>query len=119
MRRTVLLVDDEPDILLVARLLLEDAGYQVISAADGKEALELVEAEDPDVMFLDLAMPGTDGWGVLSELRRRGKQLPVIVLSAHASPATMERTVELGARGYVQKPFRRADLTRALDAVLA
>src|SRR5437867_8186727 len=98
MSHTVLLVDDEPDIVLVARVLLEQAGYRVIEASGGKEALELLETQEPDVMFLDLGMPGTDGWGVLEELRRRDMQLPVIVLSANAHPSTLERTRKPGAR---------------------
>ncbi len=74
MSRTVLVVDDEPDILLAARLMLEAVGCIVIEAASGEAALELVEAEEPDVevMFLDLRMPGLDGWGVLKELRAKG-----------------------------------------------
>jgi CheY-like chemotaxis protein len=118
--RTVLVVDDEPDILLATKLLLQDAGYRVIGARGGEEALQLVDAEQPDAMFLDLRMPGLDGWDVLEELRARSaiQSLAVIVLSAHADPRAIERSVELGARGYVRKPFRGADLTRALDEVL-
>jgi CheY-like chemotaxis protein len=117
--RTVLLVEDEPDVLLVARLMLEEAGYAVI-ARGGEEAIELAEKAKVDAVFLDLRMPGMDGWGVLKELRARGTipRLPVIVLSAHADPSAIERSFELGAKGYVKKPFRATDLTRALEAVL-
>ncbi|HEX8855304.1 MAG TPA: response regulator [Thermoleophilaceae bacterium] len=120
MRQTVLLVDDEPDILLAARLLLEDAGYAVIEASGGQDALDLMGKTKLDAVFLDLRMPGVDGWDVLEELRGRSTvtRLPVIVLSAHADPSAVERSVALGARGYVRKPFRAADLTRALRTVL-
>jgi CheY-like chemotaxis protein len=119
--RTVLLVEDEPDVLLVARLMLEEAGYAVIEARGGEEAIELAEKAKVEAVFLDLRMPGMDGWGVLEELRARGiiSRLPVIVLSAHADPSAIERSFELGAKGYVKKPFRATDLTRALEAVRA
>jgi CheY-like chemotaxis protein len=119
--RTVLLVEDEPDVLLVARLMLEEAGYAVLEARGGEEAVELAEKAKVEAVFLDLRMPGMDGWGVLEELRARGiiSRLPVIVLSAHADPSAIERSYELGAKGYVKKPFRAIDLTRALDAVWA
>jgi CheY-like chemotaxis protein len=121
MSRKVLVVDDEPDILLATRLLLQSAGYSVVEAKTGEEALTLMKEVEPDAVFLDLRMPGMDGWDVLEELGARGylERVPVIVLSAHGSPDRVERSVELGARAYVRKPFRKDDLTRALDAVLA
>jgi CheY-like chemotaxis protein len=120
MRRTVLLVEDEPDVLFAARLMLEDAGYAVIEATGGEEAVELVEKTSVDAVVLDIRMPGIDGWGVLKKLHAEGSisPLPVIVLSAHADPSAVERSAELGARGYVRKPFRATDLTGALEAVL-
>jgi CheY-like chemotaxis protein len=120
MSARVLVVDDEPDVLLAARLLLQSAGYSVLEAKSGEEALTLVEQTKPDAMVLDLRMPGMDGITVLKELGARGhlERLPVIVLSAHGSPDRVERAVELGAKAYVTKPFRKEDLTRALDAVL-
>lgn len=117
----VLVVEDEPDVLLGARLLLQDAGYSVLEARTGEQALAVVEEVEPDAVFLDLRMPGMDGLVVLQELGARGyvDRIPVIVLSAHGSPERVERSVELGARAYVRKPFRKDDLIHALDAVLA
>lgn len=120
MSRTVLVVDDEPDILLAARLILEGAGCEVIEAGCGEEALALVQNENTGVeaVLLDLRMPGLDGWGVLKELRAKGiSGLPVIVLSANCDPLAVGRSVELGAAGYLSKPFWAADLSRALEAV--
>lgn len=120
MSRTVLVVDDEPDILLAARLMLEAVGCIVIEAASGEAALELVEAEEPDVevVLLDLRMPGLDGWGVLKELRAKGiSHIPVIVFSAYSDPFAVEQSVELGAAGYLSKPFQASDLTCVLEAV--
>jgi CheY-like chemotaxis protein len=119
MSRSVLVVDDEPDILLAARLMLEGVGCRVIEAGSGEEALELIETESTDLeaIFLDLRMPGLGGWGVLQELRAKGiSRLPVIVLSAYCDPVAVGQSAELGAAGYVSKPFRAADLTRALEA---
>lgn len=120
MSRTVLVVDDEPDILLAARLMLETAGCRVIEAGSAEEALELAETGSADVeaVFLDLRMPGLDGWAVLEELR--GKEiarLPVIVLSAYCDPIAIEQSAQLGAAGYLSKPFRTADLIHALESV--
>lgn len=120
MSATVLVVDDEPDILLATRLLLQGAGYEVLEAKSGEEAVAVVAAERPDAVLLDLRMPGMDGWDVLARLRRDGllESLPVIVLSAHGSKASVERSAELGAAGYVRKPFELADLRTALDRAL-
>ena len=118
--RTVLVVEDEPDVRLAARLLLEGAGYAVIEARGGEEALERVGKTRVDAVFLDLRLPGIDGWSVLEALRApTGSSLPpVIILSAQTDPSAVARGVELGARGYITKPFRAADLTQALEAVL-
>src|SRR5438309_1338347 len=110
MIRTVLLVEDEPDVLLATRLILERAGYAVIEATGGREALEQVAKTKVDAVFLDLRMPGIDGWSVLEELQTtcRSSRLPVIIVSAHADPSAVRRGIELGAMGYVKKPFRAA-----------
>src|SRR4051812_44524311 len=120
MMRTVLLVEDEPDLLLATRLILEDAGYAVIEASGGATALELVKNRKVDAVFLDLRMPGFDGWTVLEDLQADShtSHLPVIVVSAQADPSAVKRSVELGAAGYVRKPFRAADLTQALEDAL-
>ncbi len=120
MSRTILVVDDEPDILLAARLMLEAAGYTVIEAGDSEEALELADAEKAGVeaIFLDLRMPGLDGWAMLKALRAKGmSHVPVIVLSAYCDPGAMEQSAELGARGYLSKPFQAADLTQVLEGI--
>jgi CheY-like chemotaxis protein len=116
----VLVVDDEPDVLLATRLLLQNAGHTVLVARSGEEALHVIEEAEPDAVFLDLRMPGMDGMAVLKELAARSRldRTPVIVLSAHGSPDRVEQTVEVGARAYVTKPFKKEDLIRALDSVL-
>lgn len=118
--RTVLLVEDEPDVRLATRLLLEGAGYAVVEASGAEEALDQVENTTVDAVFLDLRLPGVDGWGVLEKLKARsgGSLPPVIIVSAQADPSVAARSAELGAVGYVTKPFRAVDLTQALENVL-
>ncbi|MGI8702916.1 MAG: response regulator, partial [Candidatus Limnocylindrales bacterium] len=81
--KTVLVVDDEPNIVELVRLYLEKDGFAVVSARSGGEALELHERHDPDLVVLDVMLPGLDGWEVTRELRRRG-DTPILMLTARA-----------------------------------
>ena len=101
----ILVVDDEPDILLLHRLNLEAAGHEVLLAADGMKALERIDADQPDCVVLDVMMPVLDGWGVLEALQGRVGAPPVLVVSAKSSPADVEHAMSIGARGYLAKPF--------------
>lgn len=111
----ILVVDDEPDIRMVARIALRDH-YEVVEAGTGEEALSLIQEETPDLVFLDLRMPGMDGWAVLERLREEGKlaEVPVIVVSAHGTPGTSEKALSMGCRGYLTKPFGPRDLLEAI-----
>jgi CheY-like chemotaxis protein len=116
----ILVVDDEQDIRLVTRVLLELEGHQVLDAADGEAALELLRsAPSIGVVFLDLRMPGMSGWDVLAELRRSGRleKLRVIVFTAHMEPRELQRAIHEGAHGYLTKPFTEDQLYAALAAV--
>jgi len=110
----ILVVDDEPDILLLHRLNLEAAGHQVLLAADGIRALERVDNEHPDVVVLDVMMPVLDGWGVLDSLRERATAPPVLVVSAKSSWDDIVRAVEGGAADYLAKPFQTEELIAAV-----
>lgn len=108
MMKTVLVVDDEPDIVEIMRLTLEHAGYRVATAANGAQALEVVTREKPDVMLLDVGMPEVDGWQVLDRLKSGGTDLsdvPVVMVTAWASEADRLRGGIEGAVHYVAKPF--------------
>ncbi len=106
---SVLVVDDEPDVRLVARVVLEQAGYEVEEADSGESALaRLEQGFVPDVMILDLRMPGIDGWEVLGRVRTHGgplAELPIVVCTAHlSSPA--EAPVPFGEHDtFLPKPF--------------
>jgi DNA-binding response OmpR family regulator len=114
----VLIVDDEPDILLMLRLTLEAEGFETGLAADGESALERLRGERFDLMLLDVMMPVMDGWGVLERLSDVPDAPAVIVVSAKTAPQDVSRALELGAAEYVTKPFAVTDLTRLIGEVL-
>ena len=106
----VLIVDDEPDVLLLLRVNLEAAGYQTVLAADGETALLKIDETAPDVVLLDIMMPVMDGWGVLRALSERDDAPRVVVVSAKSSDRDIVRALTSGAFDYVTKPFDPDDL---------
>jgi type II secretory ATPase GspE/PulE/Tfp pilus assembly ATPase PilB-like protein/CheY-like chemotaxis protein len=116
----VLLVDDEDQLRRVMKDLLEREGYRVAEARDGVEALDEVDRFAPDIIVLDLNLPGMDGYTVLSQLRSRPatQQVPVIVLTAKGDEDNEVRVFELGADDFLTKPFRARALSARLEAVL-
>jgi len=112
----VLIVEDDPDLLVVLRVNLTAIGVQPILAGDGRTAISRIEAERPDAVVLDVMLPGIDGWSVLEDLHAMGDPVPIVVCSAKKDIQDMERARELGASGYVVKPF---DIDRLIDAVMA
>jgi type II secretory ATPase GspE/PulE/Tfp pilus assembly ATPase PilB-like protein/ActR/RegA family two-component response regulator len=118
--RRVLLVDDEDQLRRVMRDLLERDGYVVVEAGDGVEALDQVDRHAPDIIVLDLNLPGLDGFGVLSHLRSRRatQEIPVVVLTARGDEENEIRVFEFGADDFLSKPFRARALSARLEAVL-
>jgi len=116
----VLLVDDEDSLRKVMRDLLERDGYNVSEARDGVQALDQIDRVGPDIIVLDLNLPGLDGYGVLSHLRSRPAtaSIPVIVLTAKGDEDNEVRVFELGADDFLTKPFRARALSARLEAVL-
>ena len=108
----ILVVDDEPDILLLMRINLEGEGHDVFLAADGEMALQRIAEHQPELVLCDVMMPVLDGWGVLSAPETPASS--VIMVSAKADPRDARRALELGAIDYFVKPF---DLDQLLDAV--
>ncbi len=115
--RTVLVVDDEPEIVRLVRDYLERAGFAVVVAASGEAALRAVHRERPDIVVLDLGLPGLDGLDVARELRRT-TSLPIIMLTARTEEADRVAGLELGADDYVSKPFSPRELVARVRAVL-
>ncbi len=115
--RLVLVVDDEPRIVNFVRMNLELEGCRVIAANNGREALERVRDNLPDILLLDIMMPGMDGFEVLRRLRQFST-VPVIVLTAKAESDDRIRGLELGADDYIGKPFDHRELVSRIRAVL-
>lgn len=120
MSRTILVVDDEPGIVKIARDYLERAGFQVISAGDGSTALRLARQEHPALMVLDLMLPGMDGLDVTRALRQDPltARLPIIMLTARVEETDRLIGLELGADDYITKPFSPRELVARVRAVL-
>lgn len=113
----VLVVDDETQIRRAVRAALEHAGYTVFAAATGDEGLDLAALHPPDLVILDLAMPGTDGFGVCEELRKWSK-VPIVVLSVRDDEEDKIRALDLGADDYLTKPFGVGELLARMRAVM-
>jgi DNA-binding response OmpR family regulator len=114
----ILVVDDEPAIVIVVRERLEREGFQVRAAASGEEALAHLEAEPADLVVLDVMLPGIDGFEVLRQLRGAGDRVPVIVLTARDEDVDKIVGLELGADDYLVKPFNPRELSARIRALL-
>jgi len=120
MTKSVLVVDDEPNIVLSLEFLMKKAGYEVRIARDGNEALEAVVEKTPDLILLDLMIPGRDGYDVCQTLRRSEEWagIPIIMLTAKGREVEKEKGMALGANDYVTKPFSTSELTKRVKELL-
>jgi DNA-binding response OmpR family regulator len=114
-KQRVLLIDDEDRIVNFLALKLKVSGYDVVCSGDGEKGLEMAKTTDPDIMLLDVIMPGIDGLEVLRRLRKFSK-MPVIVLSA--KERIYEEVMALGANAFISKPFNPDDLVAKIKAIL-
>jgi len=114
---TILVVDDEPKIVQLARDYLEHAGFSVVTAGDGASALHAVRARNPDLVVLDLGLPVVDGLEVMRSIRAAGST-PIVVLTARDTELDKLLGLELGADDYVTKPFSPRELVARVRAVL-
>ena len=114
---TVLVVDDEPRIVQLVRDYLEHGGFTVLTAADGPSALRMARTGRPDLVILDLGLPGLDGLDVARSLRREG-EVPIIMLTARTEESDKLVGLELGADDYLTKPFSPKELVARVRAVL-
>jgi DNA-binding response OmpR family regulator len=113
----VLVVDDEEDVRTLVRTLLQNAGYAVAEAADGRAGLRSLHALPPDLVVLDVSMPGLDGWATLERIRDL-TDVPVLMLSARDSELDKVRALQAGADDYVTKPFGLQELLARVDVLL-
>jgi DNA-binding response OmpR family regulator len=119
--RRILVVDDERSMRMLCRVNLNVSGMEVLEADDGKAGLELARREHPDLILLDVMMPGLDGWGVARELAsdESTKEIPVIFLTARAEAADRRLGEQLGGVGYLVKPFDPVGIGEFVEDVLA
>ena len=121
----ILVVDDDAAVQMTVRLLLERAGHSVVTADDGRKGLALCQTGDFDLLFLDIFMPGMDGFETMRMVRQQRPQIPIIVISgrpisseADTAPDFLTMATKLGAISSLQKPFRPADLLAAVAGCL-
>lgn len=114
---TILVIDDDPDLLTLLSMILRKEGYQVEVAENGESGLEMAAQLQPDLILLDVMMPGVDGWETCRELRKTSSA-PIIYLTAKREESDIVRGLQLGADDFIPKPFRRHELTARIEAVL-
>ena len=109
---SVLIAEDEPHILTLVKFKLRDAGFTVLTAEDGKKALEIARSDRPDIILLDVMMPFLNGYEVLERLKQdeRLKDIPVIMLTAKSFQHEVDEAISKGATDYIIKPFSPGDL---------
>ncbi len=105
--KTILLIEDEPDINLIVSATLKANGYNIISVLNGEEGIKMASLENPDLILLDVSMPGMDGYETLQELKQKEdtKNIPTVFFSAHIQISEIQKGLKLGAKGYIKKPF--------------
>jgi DNA-binding response OmpR family regulator len=113
----ILAVEDEPDIVTALRLLFERAGYEFVSASDGRSGLRKVHELRPDLVLLDVGLPAMDGWAVLERVRDIA-DVPILMLSARGMEADKVRGLRIGADDYLTKPFTNNELVARVEALL-
>jgi DNA-binding response OmpR family regulator len=113
----ILVVDDEPDVVMLCRVNLEHAGHEVAEAGDGRAALAVADSWRPDLIVLDVMLPGMDGFAVLAALRETDatRDTPVVLLTAKTLAEDRVRGWNAGANGYLTKPFSPLDLTSTIE----
>ena len=113
----IMVVDDDPEMLRMLERTLELEGYSVAKAVDGSLALALLDGCKPDLVILDIMMPGLDGYQVLDSIRQRS-DVPVVMLTAKCEVTALDKALALGADDYVRKPFRPLELVARVQAKL-
>jgi DNA-binding response OmpR family regulator len=120
MKETVMVVDDDRDILDLARLVLEGGGYRVLEAPSGQEAIDRLLADRPDLILLDVNMPGMDGWQVLRRLKvdERTQTIPVALFTIKSQLRDRVQALQGGACDYIAKPFAHDELLGRVRTIL-
>ena len=117
MERTVLIIEDEKLIIVSTQMVLEAAGYRVESAVNGEEGIHKAQSLRPDLVLLDIMMPGIDGWETLTRLKRDGdtSEIPVVIFTAREHARGHQKSREMGAADYFRKPFEPDELIELVE----
>jgi len=120
MAKSIVVADDDPDILSIVAMSLETQGYAVYKATNGREAVDLARDHRPDLIILDMMMPVMSGYEAITELKASDatRTIPIIGLSAKAMATDMERATDVGIDGYITKPFRIAQVLSVIEGYL-
>ena len=119
MKTRILVVDDEEPIRKTMRMTLEYEGFDVIEAASGSEALDIIESASPDLVFLDIKMSGMDGLEVLERIKQDSPEIQVVMISGHGNVQTAVQATKLGAFDFIEKPFEGSELLDRVRRALA
>ena len=108
--KTVLVIDDDPDVRLLLSVVLERLGVEVLAAGDGRQGLKIFEERQPDLVLLDAVMPEVNGFRVLETMRQQNQLVPIVMLTSRGEEPDVIRGLELGATEYLTKPFSPAEI---------
>lgn len=120
MQSTILVIEDDPMASRMVELILVHEGYQVAIASNGLQGLEMIQANPPDLILLDLMLPGPDGFDILNQLQANPQtaKVPVIVVSSKSQHTDKQTAASVGANAYLTKPYRRAELLETIRSLL-
>lgn len=117
-RRKILIIDDEVDLLVLVKEILEEKGYQVFCAANGADGIRLNKRENPDLIILDVHMPGMDGIKTLRRIRKHDSDVRVVFMTSDSDPDLIRDTAALDVSEYLSKPFDNEQLVRVVDRII-
>ncbi|OQA91089.1 MAG: Alkaline phosphatase synthesis transcriptional regulatory protein PhoP [Elusimicrobia bacterium ADurb.Bin231] len=120
MSKTILVIDDEPDLLMMIESRLKLSGYEVITASDGIEGINTIRSKKPDLVLLDLALPGIDGYEVCTRSKSdlATRHIPIILFTARLVKAIEDIAKELNADDFIAKPFEYQELLKKIETIL-
>ena len=119
--KKILIADDHPEVVELVRISLEGEDYEIVDASNGEEALKKARFEKPDLIILDVMMPGMNGFEVCRQLKKdpQGKEIPIVMLTAKGQKVDKQKARRMGAREYITKPFSPSHLLAKIQEILA